>query len=111
MVVVELRLGIKGVDVRRAAVHEQMHDLLGPGAKVWSARIQRIGRCRWGLDASGLSASGLAASGSAAGLVAQERSQTEQAHAHAAALEQLAARQKQVVKSWQMARHGDGHTA
>ena len=46
MVLVEQRLGVEGVDLRRAAVHEQVDDALGLAGEVRLLGRQRIRRFR-----------------------------------------------------------------
>ena len=73
-VFVEHRLGVEGVDVRRAAVHEDVDDALGFGGEVGCVRAERIGRgggCFLGAD--------------------DQVAECECAEAHAAAVEQFAA--------------------
>ena len=71
---VEHRFGIERVDVRRAAVHEDVDDALGFGGEVGRVRAERIGR------------------GGGRFLGAHDQvAECERAEAHAAAVEQFAA--------------------
>ena len=85
---VEGRLGIEGIDVRRAAVHEQMHDaprLRGEVRRLRRQRIHRIIAAVGGAQEPG---------------IAENAGQSEPRHAEAATAEQITASQE-----WQV-RHG-----
>ena len=84
-------LGVERVDVRRAAVHEQVDDLLGPGGELGRPRgqgIERIGRRR---------ARPRRGERSEPAVVGQHARQADEAEAHAAAVEDLATGEEGVV--------------
>ena len=81
VILVQQRLGIERVDLRRPAVHEQVHDLLGLAGKV-----RRLGRQR--SAAPPAVAARRAAQQPVGG---QHAGQAQHAEAHAAAGEHLAA--------------------
>jgi hypothetical protein len=86
VILVEGRLGIKGIDMRRSTAHEQVNHALGLGGKLGFFRRQRR------FEAAGCSRR------TSAG-IAQHGRQGQRTHAHAATTKQFPARQQKVFPS------------
>ena len=91
VVFVQHRLRVEGIDLRRAAIHEEMHHAFRLRLKMRPSHGQRVQSGRGGLRAG------------------KQRSERETAHAHADAVQQLATSQEGMLQARSMMGRGLGH--